>query len=171
MREPSQRYVRRRTRESLRARQLDRRHPQPLDVARMPDRAHRDAVVNLEKLLPRFPQRQEQNSVPVSDRDDRATRRDLRLDLSRAVRDRFDPTIRLFDHATLRLNTAAIRFSGNVVMPSRETTLMIGKIFALRSTPPVAVSDSAAVSSARSATVTASSSVNFASVFFPQLFS
>src|SRR3954471_9668656 len=171
MREPSQRYVGGRARESFGAGQLDRSHPQPLDIARMPDRPHRDAIVNLEQFLPRFSQGQKKNSVPVPYRDNRTPGRKLRLDVLGAVRDRFDPTIRLLDHATLRLNTAAIFFSGNVVMPSADTILMIGKIFAPRSTPPVAVSDSAAVSSARSAIVTASSSFNFPSAFFPQLFS
>src|SRR4051812_5955014 len=171
MRQPSQRHIRRRARESFRARQLDCRHPQPLDIARMSDRAHRDPIVNLEKLLSRFSQRQEKNSVAITQRDNWAAARELRLDVFRAVRDRFNPAVRLFDHATLRLKTAAIFFSGKVVMPSRETILIIGNIFALRSTPPVAVSDSAAVSRARRATVTASSSLNFASGFLPQLFS
>src|SRR4051794_7105740 len=137
----------------------------------MPDRAHRDSIVNFEEFLARFAERQEKNSITVPERHDRAAARQLRLDVFRAIRDRFDPAIRLFDHATLRLNTAAIFFSDKVVIPSRETILITGKIRALRSTPPVAVSDSAAVSSARSATVTASSSPNFASDFFPQLFS
>src|ERR1041385_2026339 len=137
----------------------------------MSDRAHRDAIVNLEKFLPRFSEGEEKNPVAIAERDDRAAARQLGFDVLRAVRDRFDPPVWLLDHATLRLKTAAIFFSGKVVMPSRDTTLMTGKIFAFRSTPPVAVSDSAAVSSARNATVTASSSLNFASVFFPQLFS
>ncbi len=38
------------------------------------------------------------------------------------------------------------------MIPSRDTIFMMGKIFAFRSTAPVAVSDSAAVSSARNAT-------------------
>src|SRR3954447_212426 len=137
----------------------------------MPNRAHRDAVIDLEEFLSRATKRQEEDSIPVSERYDRAARRQLGFDVLGPVRNRFDPTVRLFGHATLRLKTAAIRLSGNVVIPSRETILITGKIRALRSTPPVAVSDSAAVSRARNATVTASSSLIFKSDFLPQLFS
>src|ERR1051326_43508 len=171
MRQPPQRPIRGRAREAFRARQLDRGHSQPFDVARVSDRAHRDAIVNLEKFLPRFSEGEKQDPVAKSKRADWVSARQPCLAVFRAVRDCLDPAIWLFDHATLRLKIFPIFFSGNVVMPSRETILMTGKIFACRSTPPVAVSDSAAVSSARSATATASSSLSFASGFFPQLFS
>ena len=42
------------------------------------------------------------------------------------VGNRFDPTIRFFNHATVSLNTAAILLSGKVVMPSRDTILISG---------------------------------------------
>src|SRR5437868_7178474 len=171
MREPPQRHVRRGAREAFGACQLDRRHPQPLDIAGMSNRAHGNSIVNLEKFLPRLPEGEEKDPVAVPESHNRAAAGQLRFNVFRAVRDRFNPAIRLFDHATLRLKTAAIFFSGKVVIPWRDTILITGKIFAFRSTPPVAVSDSAAVSSARNATVTASSSLNFASTFFPQLFS
>src|SRR5438034_6810189 len=117
----------------------------------MTNRAHRDPVVNLKNLLPHASERYEKNSVTISDRRDRTPRRQLRFDVLAPVRDRLYPTIRLFDHATFCLNTLAIFCSGNVVIPSRETVLISGKIFPLRSTPPVEVSASAAVSSARNA--------------------
>src|SRR5438045_9482137 len=93
----------------------------------MADGPHRDAVVNLEKFLARFPQRQEQDPLPVAERDDRTARGELGLDVLRAVRDRLDPTIRFFDHATLRSKTAAMRLSGRVVLLSREPNLRPGK--------------------------------------------
>src|SRR2546423_10723685 len=74
-------------------------------------------------------------------------------------------------HATLCLNTTETFSSDSVVIPSRETILMSGKILALRSTPPVEVSASAAVSSARSAIAIASSSFSSFSFLPPQLFS
>src|SRR4029077_15321793 len=96
---------------------------------------------------------------------------ELPVDILAPVGDRFDPTIRLFDHATISLNTAAILLSGKGVMPSRDTNLITGYIFPLRSTPAVAVSDSAAVSRARSASDTASCSFNLCSRFAPHVFS
>ena len=48
------------------------------------------------------------------------------FDVLAPVRDRFYPTIRLFDHATISLKTAAILLSGKVVIPSRDTTLITG---------------------------------------------
>src|SRR5204862_7909406 len=139
--------------------------------ARVPKRSQADPVGDRERRLRVAAKGEEQDSVATAHRGDRAAGGELRLDVFAAIRDRFAPAVGLFDHATLRLKSAAIRISGNVVMPSRETILITGKIFAFRSTPPVAVSDSAAVSSARNAAVTASSSFNFASGFLPQLFS
>src|ERR1017187_6822465 len=133
----------------------------------MTDRAHGNPVIDLEEFLPAPAEGQKQNPVAIADCRDGTSRGELRLNVLAAIRNRFDPTIWLFDHATLRLKSAAIRFSGKVVMPSRDTILITGKIFAFRSTPPVAVSDSAAASSARKATVTASSSPSFANCFFP----
>src|SRR6202790_5669778 len=133
--------------------------------------AHGNPIIDLEKFLPIRAEGQEQNPVAIADCRDRTSRGELGLNVFAAIRNRFDPAIWLFDHATLRLKSAAIRFSGKVAMPWRDTILMTGKIFAFRSTPPVAVSDSAAVSSARNAIVTASSSPSLARGFFPQLFS
>src|SRR5262249_49474592 len=163
--------IRRRAGETFRAGQFNCRHSQTLDVARVTNRSHRDPIVNLKKLLARLTKREKQNPVAISKRRDGTTRGELPLDVLAPVGDRFDPTIRLLDHATNSLNTAAILLSGNVVMPSRDTILITGKIFPLRSTPAVAVSDSAAVSSARNASDTASCSLNLCSRFAPQLFS
>src|SRR3954470_24067585 len=160
MGEAPQRNVGGGTGEPFRAGELNGRHAQAFDIPRMTNRSHGDAIVNLEQFLPCPSQSKKQNSIPITESDDRAAGRELGLDVLAAVRDRLDPAIRLFDHATLRLKRAAIRFSGKVLIPSRETILITGNIFAFRSTPPVAVSDSAAVSSARNATVTASSSFN-----------
>src|SRR6267143_2149477 len=171
MREPAQRNVRGRPGETFCARQFNRRHPQSLDVARMTDRAHRDPVVNLENLLAHAPNRHKENAVPISHCRDRTAGCELRFDVLAPVRDRFHPTIRFFDHATLCLKIPAIFASGRVLIPSPETILISGKIFPLRSTPPVDVSASAAVSSARSAIATASSSFNSCSFLPPQLFS
>src|SRR6267378_1860341 len=132
MRETPQGNVRCRTRETLVARQFDCRHAQPLDIAGMADRAHRDPVVNLKNLLPRAPKRHEKNSVTISDCRDRTAGRKLCFDILAPVRDRFYPTIWFFDHATLCRKTCAIFSSGNVVIPSRETVLISGKIFPLR---------------------------------------
>src|SRR2546430_1286585 len=113
----------------------------------MTDRSHCDPIVNLKKLLPGVSERYEKNSVMIADRRNRTACRQLCFDILAPVRDRLYPTIRFFDHATFCLNTPAIFSSGNVVIPSRETVLISGKIFPLRSTPPVDVSASAAVSS------------------------
>src|SRR4051812_14429739 len=156
MRKATERNVRGRTRETFRARQLDRSHAQTLDVARMPNRSHGDAIVDLENLLARAAQGDKNNSLRATDRRDRTARCELRLNVLAPIRDRLNPTIRLFDHATELWNTSAIDSSARVLMPSREPFLIPGKMRALRSPPPVAVSDSAAVSSARSATVIAS---------------
>ena len=45
---------------------------------------------------------------------------------NRIVGNRFDPTIRFFNHATVSLNTAAILLSGKVTMPSLDTILISG---------------------------------------------
>src|SRR5207244_8189735 len=73
-------------------------------------------------------------------------------------------------HATFVLKILSSVFSGSVAMPSLEIVLMIGKLRVRRFTPPVAVSASAAVSSARIATTTASFSFSLRSGFSPQLF-
>src|SRR5437660_3905615 len=138
----------------------------------MTNRSHRDPIVYFINLLPRpAANRQKKNALTVSDRSDRTTLRELRLNVLAPVRDRFHPTVRFFDHATLCLKTCPIFSSGNVVIPSPETILISGKILPLRSTPPVDVSASAAVSSARSAIAMASSSLNSCSFFDPQWFS
>src|SRR5262249_60672267 len=112
--------------ETFCAGQFNRGHSQTLDVARVANRAHRDPIINLEKFLTRLTKGEKQNPVAISKRRDGTTRRKLPFDVLAPVRDRFDPTIRLFDHATSSLNTAAILFSGNVGMPSRETILITG---------------------------------------------
>src|ERR1700757_1815597 len=137
----------------------------------MPNRSHRDPVVNLEKFLASLTKRNKQNAFAVTQRRDGTTGRELPFYVLAPVGDGFDPTIRLFDHATISLKMAEILLSGKVVMPSLDTILITGKIFPLRSTPAVAVSDSAAVSSARSASDTASCSLNLCSGFAPQVFS
>src|SRR4029078_11646671 len=124
----------------------------------MPDRSHRDPIVDLEKFLARLAKREKQNAFAVTYRRDWTAGGELPFDVLAPVGNGFDPTIRLFDHATISLNTAAILLSGKVLMPSRDTILITGEIVPLRSTPAVAVSDSAAVSSARSASDTASCS-------------
>src|SRR6266404_5326762 len=137
----------------------------------MTDRSHRDPVVDFVNLLSRTPaNRQEKDPVAISNRCNRAALRQLCFNVLAPVRDRLHPTIRFFNHATLCLKMPPTFSSDRVVMPSLETSLMSGKILPLRSTPPVAVSDSAAVSSARSAIATASSSFNSCSFFGPQLF-
>src|SRR5205809_6609802 len=124
----------------------------------MTNRSHRDPVVDFINLLSRAAaNRQKKNAFSVSDRSDRTALRELRLHIFAPVRDRFHPTVRFFDHATLWLKTSATFSLGRVVIPSRETILINGKIFPLRSTPPVEVSASAAVSSARNAIAIASS--------------
>src|SRR5438105_4784906 len=171
MRETPQRNIGRRSRETFRAREFNRRHSQALDVTRVADRAHRDPIVNLENLLPCAAERDEDNPVTIPDGRNRTALRELGLDVLAPVRNRFHPTIRFFDHATLCLKIPAIFSSGRVLIPSPETILISGKILPPRSTPPVDVSASAAVSSARNAIATASSSLNSRSFFAPQLFS
>src|SRR3954452_11762296 len=171
MRQAAQRHVGRGTGEAFRAGQLDRRHPQAFDVTRMTDRTHRDPIVDLENLLPSRTHGDEKNSVIATDGNDRAATRELRLDVLATIGDCFDPPVRLFDHATLRLNNSAVFSVATVLIPSRATTYITGKILAFRSMPPVAVSDSAAVSRARNATVTASSSLKSHRCFGPQVFS
>src|SRR3954468_18872610 len=163
MSEPAQRYVCGRTREPLRARQFNRRHSQPLDVARMSDRSHRNPIVNFEDLLSRSPECDKQDSVGVTQGRNRAARSQLRFNVFAAIRNRLDPAIRFLDHATSFLKISPIRASERVRIPSRETIFKIGNIRAFRSTPPVAVSLSAAVSRARKAMATASSSLVAAS--------
>src|SRR5450432_1267352 len=124
MGQSSQRDIGRRARETFRAGQLNRRHSQTFDVARMPNRTHGDAIVNFENLLARAPERDEQNALATTDRSDRASGSELRLDVFAAICDRFDPTIWLFDHATDLWKTSAMLSSGRVLMPSRETVLI-----------------------------------------------
>ena len=99
MGEAPQLYVSGRTREPFRARQLDRGHPQPLDVPRMSNRPHCDAIVNFENLLPGPPYRDKKDTISVTQGGNRAARRELRFNVFAAIRDRLDPPIRFFDHA------------------------------------------------------------------------
>ena len=92
----------------------------------MPNRSHRDPVVNLEKFLARLAKRDKQNAFPLTQRRDGTTGRELSFDVLAPVGDGFDPTIRLFDHATISLNTAAILLSGKVLIPSHDTILITG---------------------------------------------
>ena len=92
----------------------------------MTNRSHRNPIVNLEKFLARLTEREKQNALAISERGDGTAGGQLPFDVFAPVGDRFDPTIRLFDHATISLNTAAILFSGKVVMPSRDTILITG---------------------------------------------
>ena len=101
MGQPSQRNIRRRSSETFRAGQLDCRHAQPLDVARMTDRPHRNAIVNLENFLTGPTEREKQNAVPITERRYGTARSQLRLNVLPTIGDRFDPTIRLLDHATV----------------------------------------------------------------------
>ena len=92
----------------------------------MTNRPHCDPIVDLENFLPRLADSEKQNGVAITERGDRTARRQLPFDVLAAVSDRLDPTIRLFDYATVSLKTAAILLSGKVVMPSRDTILMSG---------------------------------------------
>ena len=92
----------------------------------MTNGAHGNAVVNLKKFLPSLTEGEKQDAIAIAKRHDRTARGELHFDVLAAVGDRFNPTIRLFDHATVSLNTAAILLSGKVLMPSRETILMSG---------------------------------------------
>ena len=92
----------------------------------MTDCTHRNPVVNLENFLPCLAECEKQNSVVITERCNRAARGKLCFDVLAAVGDRLNPTIRLFDHATVSLKTAAILLSGKVVIPSRDTILMSG---------------------------------------------
>src|SRR6266404_2761313 len=172
MDEPAQRHIRSRTSETFRAGEFYRRQSQTFDVAGMTNRAHRDPVVDLKKLLARTSaHRQEKNSIAITNRRNRTPLRELRFNVLAPVRDRFYPTIRFLDHATLCLKISPTFASASVVIPSRDTILISGKTFPLRSTPPVAVSASAAVSRARNAIATDSSSFSSWSFFPPQWFS
>src|SRR5437762_2792260 len=111
---------------SISSGQLNRRHSQPLDVSRVTDRSHPDTIVDLEKFLPPLTEGEEQNAVAITERRDGTAGGELPFNVLAPVGDRFYPTIRLFDHATISLNTAAILLSGKVVMPSRDTILMTG---------------------------------------------
>ena len=92
----------------------------------MTNRSHRNPIVDFKNLLPRLAEGEKQNAIAVPKRCDGTAGRELCLDILAAIGDGFDPTIRLFDHATVCLNTAAILLSGKVVMPSRDTILMSG---------------------------------------------
>ena len=92
----------------------------------MANRAHRNAIVNLKDFLSRLAERDKENSITVPDRRDRAPRGQLCFDVLAPVGDRFDPAIRLFDHATVSLKIAATFCSGKVAIPSPETILMSG---------------------------------------------
>ena len=92
----------------------------------MPNRSHCDPIVDLEKFLARLTKRDKQNAFAITERRDGTTGSELPFDVLAPVGDCFDPTIRLFDHATISLNTAAILLSGKVVMPSRDTILITG---------------------------------------------
>src|SRR6266567_3351847 len=107
----------------------------------MPNPSHCDSIVDLEKFLARLAKREKQNAFSITQRRDGTAGGELPFDVLAPVGDGFDPTIRLLDHATISLNTAAILLSGKVVMPSRDTILITGQIFPARSTPAVAVSD------------------------------
>ena len=92
----------------------------------MTNRPHRDPIIDLEKFLALLTERKKQNPIAVSERRDGTTGSELSFDVLAAVGNRFDPTIRLFNHATICLNTTAILFSGKVAMPSRDTILITG---------------------------------------------
>src|SRR5262249_4175191 len=126
MYEPPQRNICRRPGEPFGAGQFDRRHSQSLDISGVTNRTHRNPIVDLKNLLARLTYSEKQNAISIAERCDRTARSKLRFDVLAPVGDGFNPTVRFFNHATLSLNTAAILFSGKVVMPSRDTILIRG---------------------------------------------
>src|SRR5262245_10515790 len=64
----------------------------------MPNCSHCDPIVNLEKFLARLTERDKQNAFAVTERRDGTTGGELPFDVLAPVSDRFDPTIRLFNH-------------------------------------------------------------------------
>src|SRR5205823_10336538 len=122
MRQPPQRNVRRRSRETFSARQFNRGHSQPPDITRVTDRAHCDPIVNLENLLARAPKRDKQNTVAITDRRNRTPLRELGLDVLAPVRDRFYPTIWFFNHmaSKIRSSTTMIKTKTAVAGNSRS---------------------------------------------------
>src|SRR4051794_32537222 len=129
MGEPSQRNIGCGTGEPFGAGELNRRHAQPLNVARVPNRSHGNPVVNLENLLARPAESQEKDSVGIADRGNGTAGGKLGLDVFAPVRDRLDPAIRLFDHATDSLKMLWILSSASVVIPCFDTVLITGNIF------------------------------------------
>src|SRR5258707_14877047 len=73
-RHATERNVCGRTGEPFGACQLDRHHPQPFDVAWMPDGTQRDTVVNLKYLSSVTPEGQKQDSIGKTNADGRTPR-------------------------------------------------------------------------------------------------
>jgi hypothetical protein len=105
---------------------LDRRHPQPLDIPRMPDRPEPDPIINLEQLLPFTPQREQQDAFAVVDPSDGAAPGELMFDILTPIGDGFDPAVRFFDHTMNRKQKSSTKSS---TRNSRTKSLNAGKIF------------------------------------------
>src|SRR5438045_9563069 len=100
----------------------------------MPNRSHCDPIVDLEKFLARLTKRDKQNAFAITERRDGTTASELPFDVFAPVGDCCDPTIPLFDHASISLNPAAILLSGKMVVPYSDVLLITGCTFPLRST-------------------------------------
>src|SRR5438046_6187694 len=94
----------------------------------MTNGAHGNAVVNLKKFLPSLTEGEKKDAIAIAKRHDRTARGELHFDVLAAVGDRFNPTIRLFDHATVSLKTQAILLSAKALKPSPDTLLLIAEI-------------------------------------------
>src|SRR5579885_3791515 len=126
MHQPSQGNIGGGTGETFGAGQFDGRHSQPFNISGVSNRSHGDAIVDFKNLLTRTTSCKEQDAVAITQSGDGAARSQLRFDVFAPVGNRLDPAIRLFDHATVSLKTAAILLSGKVAMPSRDTILISG---------------------------------------------
>src|SRR5262249_22970489 len=125
-------------------------------------------VVNLEHLGLSLPHPQQENPFRPRQGEDRCAPLHLLLDIFPAIADRLQPTIRFLSHSPTSFHIAACSSELMDRMPSRERSLMVANWFFAGCTPPVAVSNTAAVTSSRLARVTACGKVIASGLGWPQ---
>src|SRR5207248_581043 len=116
------------------------------------------AVVNLEHLRLAMSDSYQENALRTRKSEDRRAALQLVADVLAAIADGFEPTIRFLGHAQASCQQRSCSPIEMVRMPSRERSLRVANNCRSGCTPPVAVSNSAAVINRRLARVVAASS-------------
>src|ERR1700736_714214 len=165
------RDIRGRSRKTFGARKFDCQHSEALNITRVADATQSNPIIDLKNFSSIPAESQQQDPFGKADPDNWAATCEFGIDVFTPIRDGLDPTVRFFNHAICDRNNSDSFASGTVSTPDSPTIFMIGKILPCLSTPPVAVSASAAVSKIFIASETASSRPRWRSGFLPQLFS